>query len=555
MLLIVEKDGTVSCRDGISNPELYDLNITQNISVEDKFLNGDYYFTKAYFSISNNDFRFIALPANFRGNLYNIYFDDKIIISDNFFALCKILKTVTFNNQYKEYFIRTSYLPDNETWVREIKRLIPHNIYFLRNGELKRKSIAYRKLTDKYNEGKLYQNFKDSLNWTVQKFASDKDALLLSGGADSRLLALLLKKYTGSVNAYTVKMIPENYGNLEDIIGAHKVCSLIDGQCYEIEADFDKIDVGALRDIIEYMPNASHLSMLHYNMLKKISEDSRNTVWCGQNADTMLNLGPSDKVSLSFNGIMSLYKRFCISEEYFKGLKDVKGYKRGYSYTNRFLGGLGLSFYNHTKHQNLALPKTAADLINNYNGSYDYTIYSKKNCEDKPPVSTKMTPKEVKDQLFNNKVENFIKGGESLIIDTTAEIFGIENVVLPYSSEILLPVCNEFRLNFHNLFSPKKFIYNYIKEFSEQYGKEINNFKVSKESYNKYGELKSVHQTYEYILYQTDFGKEININKIPETPNGYTGIQFFKRLLGEYWIKTTLDLLQFKYNVEVKMGN
>lgn len=158
------------------------------------------------------------------------------------------------------------------------------------------------------------------------------------------------------------------------------------------------------------------------------------------------------------------------------------------------------------------MPDTLEELVNNYLHSYDYTIFSEDGAEREVLLEQReYEPHEIKKIIYNYKVRNFLKSGAPVVIDTVSSLFGIEDYILPFSSELMLPVLQDVRLTTKNMFRPKKFIYRYIKEFEKDFGSGISKFDRTslKLCRRKYGDLTDVHGAYEAIMKDTKIGRAI----------------------------------------------
>lgn len=513
---------------------------------------GVYMFDTPYFAIEDDIFKFLALPGNYRGNIYLFEAENMICFSDDFFTLCKRVGAIHFNYEDLDCFMKTTSLPVGKTWAKEIKCLVGHKVYYIEKG-IKSCSIKFINETPSINEEDLYEEFKKKLDLTVDTYGAGKNALLLSGGADSRLLALVMKKNGCDFETYTAVNRPYFYSGLDDVEGAINISEIIGINNHLVEVDFNKVDIKDLDKVIEAMPLAAHMSVTHLGLMKKIAEDGKEKVWAGQNADNLYNLGPSGRFELNFSGLMNLYKRFCISEEFFLGFEDVEGYSKFRKNINSIIANPGCKIYNRMKNMNVMLPETIDDLISNYKNSYDYTIFQtdKEGATEKIIGEKNYTPYMVKKEIFNHKTENYLKSGASVVVDSTSELCGIKDYVLPFSSEYMLPVFNNIHLTCKDIFRPKKFIYNYISEFEEQYGKKITKYNsISKKMYEeKYKGVRDIHTVYEEVMLNTEFGQALALGEATVKPQGYTGVQYLQTSICKYWQNKVIDLLENKYEV------
>ncbi len=188
MILIIDKFGYI-----LNIQEIKEITwkLETNIQIKE-ILKGKYFFDEVIINLNKNKINFLAIPGNYKGNVFCAYRKEEIIISDNFFEICKELEEVNFNLEAEKHFIKTSSMPTGTTWVKEVETLISHKVYFFKSKKFISESIEFQKYT--LTKEELYEKFKLELNKTIKRYEKGKHALLLSGGADSRLLALLMKE-------------------------------------------------------------------------------------------------------------------------------------------------------------------------------------------------------------------------------------------------------------------------------------------------------------------------------------------------------------------------
>ncbi len=561
MYLKIDEQGFVIRKEDLPCEPLKDMlrdtYVTQNVSMAE-VQRGGYLFCAPYFCIEGNVMKYVALPANYRGNVYVHQSKGCIVFSDDFFALCKAVRKVHFQFEHKQHLIHSASLPLGKTWVSEIECLIGHKVYYLEQGRLVSQDILIMDLGKKDDENELYGTFKENLNKVVSEYGGGKHALLLSGGADSRLLALVMNRQGLDFECYTAVMKPYYVSGVEDAEEAARVSRLIGKKNNLVDVNPKAFDIADIDEIIEKMPYAVHVSLPFIGLMSQVQKDGKNKVWAGQNADTLYNLGPSGRVTKNFTGFMNLYKRFCITEEFYRSFPEVSGYSGLRRKVNYAVAGLGCRQYNRMKKTGVKMPDTLEELVNNYLHSYDYTIFSEDGAEREVLLEQReYEPHEIKKIIYNYKVRNFLKSGAPVVIDTVSSLFGIEDYILPFSSELMLPVLQDVRLTTKNVFRPKKFIYRYIKEFEKDFGSGISKFDRTslKLCRRKYGDLTDVHGAYEAIMKDTKIGRAIWGGRYDKKPAGWTGVQFMQTALSEYWAEKVLALLEEKYGVEVLNRN
>lgn len=505
------------------------------------------------FLVCQNKIEYIVLPACFAGDVYYCRKDGRIAFGTDFFEMCRYAGAVTFDKSLQEEFLTSSYLHGSKTWLEEIKRLKNHCVYYFREERLEKKAIRFpdKKVT--------YELFKQEMEKCIRRNAAGKrNGLLLSGGTDSRFLAIMLKNNGIPFKAYIGRILPYYTSNLDDVENAVGVCRDLGAEYEIIDIDYRKIKAGeTYRELVGLLPNTKHMSVLHMALIKKMKEDGIDTIWCGQNADSLYNLGPTGRVEVSFAGFMNLYKRFCISESFFKAYREVLGYHAATAKIKLLIAKVGLTVYKRMKHEpDLRLPENVSQLAYNFAHSYDYTVFGKNEKVDagseiaKSLTTDKIRPEMLKKYLYKKKVENYLRGGESEIIAAVARLHEIYRVILPFSAEEMIPIFYNIRLDGRSVFHPKEYIYRYIEE-NKRYGKHIAHFGLDKKSLRKYGHVTDVHTIHMLALKESEWGSEISGGKGVKLPAGYTGIQYTQMLLGQYWMNSLIEKLKKEPDVTV----
>lgn len=354
------------------------------------------------------------LPACFAGDVYYCRKDGQIAFGTDFFEMCRYAGTVTFDKSLQEEFLTSSYLHGSKTWLEEIKRLKNHCVYYFREKRLEKKAIRFpdKKVT--------YELFKQEMETCIRRNATgERNGLLLSGGADSRFLAIMLKNNGIPFKAYVGRILPYCASNLEDVENAVHVCEDLEIEYEIIDVDYRKIKAGeTYRRLMELLPNTKHMSVMHMAIIEKMKKDGIDTIWCGQNADNLYNLGPTGRVEISFGGFMNLYKRFCVSEPFFKSYREVRGYHAVSAGIKLLIAKAGLTVYKRMKHEpDLILPQNVSQLAYNFIHSYDYTVFGKAGNGapgremPKSLTTDRIRPEMIKKYLYKRKIENYLGGG------------------------------------------------------------------------------------------------------------------------------------------------
>ena len=359
----------------------------------------------------------------------------------------------------------------------------------------------------------------------------------MSGGADSRLVLLLLRERFDNVQAVTNKQIPTFYENAEDVMNAHRIAELTGCSIIDSCNSYDSTQPEDIEPIIRRMPLCSHSAIGFIAMFRAMAGMNVDSVWSGQNMDSLYNLGITDRSALTPAGIAFTLRRFFTSEEYISTLRDVPVKS---SLKVKAISRIGLAMFRYRlKQKNLRLPVNAAEYIHNFRSSGEGSIFSE--GSEKFDDGKFTSPLEVKRRLFDAKLE-FIRGGDPTVISTCGEINNIP-VILPYSSQRMIKYFCNLRLTLRDVLRPKRYVYRYISEFAEKYGEGINIFGADKkEVRQKFPQIKTLVEVFDDALNRSSYGKFLHENAKINVSARWS-LKQFESLLSAYWLKRVLTVL------------
>lgn len=513
----------------------------------DSIISGEAFLEQVQFCITDNKFNYAAIPAYYRGEFYYCTCDDgSIYLSDDLFDIAKRVSRLSVIPEMKSYFLKKGYLSVGRTLFKEIKRLHSNSLYVFNNGDIICRNIKFK--DQSYSSDKeQYLAFKNKVNYAVTKHIANNNAILLSGGGDSRLLLVLLKKYTDNITVITNSAIPYFTGNCVDVLIAEKISKLLSLDIEISSINYADIDIGDLDNIIRRMPLSVHFGLNFSQMCRTAAKINKNmTVFCGQNMDTLYNLGPTERTRLDFHGIAQWFKRFYLSEEYFKTLPDVSQHGK---LTDRLTAQIGLQLFRLITHQkNLRLPQNTESLINNFANSNDYTVFSDSRAT--PQKLNVRSPFDVKKELYKLKL-SYLKGGDSQAVETGGYLNNLK-IVLPYSEQDMVEYFYNLHLTKQDVWKPKRYVYAYLNEFIPKYGSEIASFKrpSASELKKRFGDVIGLYKAFEHILHSTKFGQNL-VKAAHMEVSGYSGLQKFSSALCAYWFNRVISLLENEYNVQI----
>jgi len=529
----------------ITNPGLYSVLDGRYISNPDieGFKNGDYIFDAPYIYINAElVLEYIVLPIVYNGEIYVCNTYDILIITDNPFNITTKKLTLYLDKDEKEFFKKKGYCSRGKTLFSNLERLISHSIYYFNKGNLTHSEISIRTLHIN-DDITSYNYFKKILHSVIdsrlEKNINKKQVLLLSGGIDSRLLCLLLKLKNIDFETVTMKMYPLNDSNLNDVEEAKRVCKILEVPLKVVEVDMRKKEcINIIREVIKQQPFAEHNSIGFYNVLMNFAGQDI-CFWSGQNMDSLYNLGPTDKFEFTMHGFAQALRRFYLGDAFIATMPDVK--ENNSFVLNIFfklLSVLGLMIYR--KHDKLKyyLPKTSDELVYNFMRSSNYSIFSENKDWSNKSTNTKSIH-DVRNKLLKSKFD-FIKGGDAQILFTCASI-SKNQMLLPYSTEEMLPFFKSLSLKSKDIFLPKRYSYKMLKEIARGGVNEVSLFKKKSktELSIKYGNVTSFYQAEEQIL-NSEFG-EIIMSLADSSESYVNGYEKFEKALRIYWLNETIE--------------
>lgn len=474
-----------------------------------------------------------ALPACFNGDFFFVESCERIHIHSDMFELAKEIGAVTYDHDEINFLLEKGYCEPGRTVLNEINRLKGYSFYQLDDQGMKIRALGFLDVQH-YDEDDLYEDFKSRLNDAIEMHVNRtrdmQNVLLLSGGADSRLLFLLLKKHGVDFVTKTVSYEPMTFtDNAVDVMIAESVSRLGGVKSTHETIDIEQLHADYIDDVIRLIPCSPHFSFSFKAALSNLPYGNI-AVWTGQNMDSLYNLGPTGMPELTGSGISQWFKRFFLTKEYVQTLPDVEGKGR---LRSRLLAYSGKWIYKltHIK-QRIDLPKNAADYLERYRLQDDYLLL--RPCGSFPLSDAPVSYQEIKSRLYEDKMA-FLHGGDPQSISACARLTG-GTVIYPYSHTSMIQWFQSKDLTMDDVWHPKRYVYRYIKELSEELGPRLGSFeKPDKPSIEaRFGKTGTIKE-YEEMVEKSQFGFEAN-------PNGVKTRSVYQ-LVRYYWIKKTNDFL------------
>lgn len=525
--------------------------IDENTDIE-KYISGDKILNNVTIAIKDSQVQFIALPAYYRGELFWAKNEKDFILCDDFFTIAKRIGTVSIMHEMMDFFLKKGYLPIGHTLFSEIRRIPSNCVVSLENEQFSKQKILLSMKSYEDDE-QQYEDFKTVLNSVMDKYSIvPNKSILLSGGVDSRLLLLVLKERNDHMHIITSLNKPCFTENAYDVLTAEKIAHLVGEDIEVVEVAYDELMVSELDPIIQRMPFSVHTGMNFYHMCKVAKLDGVEAIFCGQNMDTLYNLGPTERTTLTFHGTAQWFKRFYLSEEYFRTLEDVEG--RG-GWNNKAIAAVGKKMFEKASHQrDLELPHTAAELINNFAHSNDYTVFGNGKGLRYADKGARLSPFEVKQKLYDIKL-SYLKGGDSQAVEAGGYLNDLR-IILPYSEQEMVNYLAGIHLTKVDTWKAKRYSYRYLKEFVPKYGKAIAQFNKPSflELKERFGEVRDLYTVFEFVIKDTNFGRELSESGAIEA-KGYTGLMKYESILRRYWFNRIITMLENEQGVVVQNKN
>lgn len=410
-------------------------------------------------------------------------------ISYDFYDIVEQYKDrLSVNKCAEKHFIKKGYFEPEETFFNEIRRVRIGNA-IIRKLDEKFCSIITLPIK-KWNVNK--EIYKNGLICSIKLNAPyNNEYLLFSGGRDSALLALILKKEL-NVDIKLITGIVENLEWDEEYENRVKYFSdKLDCDYKLIPVNYDHYSFDDLIYLVKKMPLCAHTSII-FDTLNRYIEKENGRVWTGQDSDSMYALG---KTGGKMGPILA---RLILSDAGLKTLKDVEG-----ASPISYLLNICSYVYSRKHKKKVRIPKNIEELrrvmLKSETGMP--LISSKEEC-----INSKCSkPKDifgVRRLLFEDKLSSHLVGGDHRIITYAGNIS--KKPVYPFSSVLMILIQINIPRGIRESVINKRYISELIKDyigrkdFRKIYPPEVFDFSRKEDAY------------YVSILKSTNFGKSLS---------------------------------------------
>lgn len=450
---ISNQEATQIIKDSILNK-----NKSTDMAVFSKFI-GEF----SIVVIVDNFFKFFVTDMSCYSELYLHYSKEYISLSDDFWELASVIDEDLTIDKDQQIFLKNRRCEFKKSYFKEIERSCPGSIHFLKKGKIHSKTFY---TTFPHHIDANYLNFCKLFEEVVKFHINSNNILAYSGGIDSTaILASLMKFEDLDLTLSTIKYgSPFNNSkrNFEALMGENIGEFL--GVNYEVN-DFNfnsKSNILNLPRVIKEMPFSPHLTLNYEPIFKNIDSLScKNlSVWTGQNADAIINLGNSSAIQINEpKSYLNWVGRCFLIKEYQNKFK-----KDGAVIFPRLIDSI-LKIINQNISSQYYPPESENSYLLNIISSdfkYPYSLNNSYDDESKS-IMASINYSNIKDALIQAKILTYLCGGDSKCWLTLNNISNTSNV-MPFSNPLMIHFFRNYSLNFSDMFFAKKFLYKYVKD-------------------------------------------------------------------------------------------
>ena len=500
---------------------------------KEDFLRGVVNYDQPWIEIENEFLIFISMPCAPHHELFCAERPGGgYILGSCLFEVAEILSTGSLDNSAVEYFLKKGTFPSGRTILNEISRLKPGNLYeFLQNQLISVRHSLQRTQTAHVT----YSEFKEKFEGVLEAYGSGKQlGVLLSGGVDSAAIALGLTKLGHAPKAFTGVCLPRMAESEIDFEGSARLAHQLEIPLHISEVDFEKLSIEDFRPFVRTVPMGVHLCIVFDTLLKDMVAQNIEVAFCGQNLDNLYNLGATSLPSLSRAGLSDLFRRWFLSFEYARAVGGESVSPKALGPMMRISGHLGAFLYSCVKHERYRAPSNAHEIVEAFNTSPDGVVFAN---GERMKSELEMRASDVFPNLFQNKVEEYMMSSASQTIRRSGDSQNI-SCIFPYSAEPMISVWRHSEMSLRDLFRPKKYIREYVREQLVPRKPPVKRARRIK--------AKGYHEWVLNFLTYSSAGVELN-NFLPKHEvKGITNPQKLQRALAEFWLNEMRSILSSK---------
>ena len=427
-------------------------------------------------SIKNGVFQYASTDLSAIERIYKYECENNIYyFSDVYeFILKQHINDIRLDLKSYEYYLSHGYNRGENTYIDGLKKLSPGLIYY---GNGKRVDLLD---IFKVNIECNYQSYKELILQEIDLLCKDKKTYIMhSGGVDSNLLLCVAQALGKKIELVTYEYCEPNQmdTNLADVERSRKIANKRNIKHNIIKMKFDNYEEYLNKTGLFYiMPFEAHkTSGAVYNLfntLNKTENPLDYMVMCGQNNDSLYNLGPTELFTLNFfkiknfkRGLQGVCQRLLISDIYVKSICKNK------KITKKIIDNFVKCIF-YLRYKKKYIPaQNCSELINYFLNSACYFAMKEENDNYLMIDYKNVNADNYRKILFKEKLRSFVDGNDNKIITSCAELNGSQ-VCLPYSLQPMIYFYYNMQTCNRDIFHPKDMCYKLVKE----YGMNIKDF-------------------------------------------------------------------------------
>lgn len=455
----------------LDSVELYSSRSGERITApcdvhEALFREGEIEYDRPYVRIEDGCLKFIAVP---KAPHHEIYFlrdvNDHWVFGDNFFEIAAHRVEHEEDLEVVTHFLQKGTFPSGRTQLINVRRLLPGSIYRI-GRELYRESTVVAKNAA---VAPTYEEFKKRLESAVSRHSAGRRCgVMLSGGIDSTAVAIACARSGQRVQSFSMRYLPRQRGVEEDYFGASQSSAHHGWQHHAVEVDFGQLTIEVLRKYVVWTPMGANLSLGFDLLLGKMREVDIEVGFCGQNLDNLYNLGATSRLAINRAGLSDAFRRFFLTEEYAKAVQNAaSGRMQIINWPWRLAGYAGAGLYSAAKRNLYVAPRSVGEIVRNFAESSDGVVFGRDRAEvgaDRSGIGAEYAHR----AMVVRKIEEYMMASDSQITRRAGDSWGVRTV-FPYSSELLMPIWINKRMVLRDVFRPKSFVNQYVREFYPKY--------------------------------------------------------------------------------------
>ncbi|MBI4122955.1 MAG: hypothetical protein HY458_01160 [Parcubacteria group bacterium] len=489
-----------------------------------------------FFSILNGKLEFAAPDmAAARDLFYAQDPEGSWILGDDFFEVASRFPELTWHRESTDFFVRHGYFPPGATYVKEICRVKVGTKIAIAKGGVQEESLWQETIQ---TGERTYETFKRAFDSAIEShIPSSQDAVLLSSGVDSGLIAaLLVKKFQKYPLACTSRYVQVLKGDEIDGYWVPKITSHLGLEHMFMDVDFNRLALSHYLPLLRIMPLAATISGGYLLITKEAAARGKKNIWTGQSADSVYNFGPTTKT------LGSLLKRFYLSKQYWSTFPDIQ--ERSFlRFLWRHVGAVGMLAFRHKRNTPFRQPRSFREFLYTFEQAEESLGLPRgESIGESEHRPRPITLGEAKKLFFDRKVQSFLTGRDPRIKYAAAELHGME-AHLPYSAANMLYFFRGLELGLRDVLYPKRFIYRYLQEllgksaFLSLYGSR--RIPEQNKTFLTWNEWQA------NILDHTSFGKELR----GATPPSFSlpfNVRNLQHVFDVFWLSQVRQTLQEK---------